>query len=340
MILLSNAGACTPHEVPIIAPPPALTVASSTIADADRLDALSKEHEAQRDIEGALDDARGALEIRERLLPPGDVEVARTRLRVARVHWMLGQYPQVDTVIGAAFETLETKLGPDHVDVGRALVLRGNVILHDRQYKAARPSFERALAIFEKATGVDEDIYEAMCDLAVCDYGVQDWPSATEIYNRATALGEKHFGKDDWHMAWAIGGIGEVIRMQGDAPRALPYLERAAALQEKSPYVRQLASALNNVANVYSYTMHDYAKAEPLYRRAIGISEGVYGGEDVNTAQEYMNLGGLLFMKGDFGEGERFYLQGLDVFERKLGVDHPEYVRAKSYLASLRSRKP
>jgi hypothetical protein len=104
--------------------------------------------------------------------------------------------------------------------------------------------------------------------------------------------------------------------------------------------VRHLASALNNLANIHSYTLHDYAKAEPLYRRAIAISEKVYGSDDINTAQEYMNLGGMLCVQNDWTNGEPLYLKGLEVFERKLGTDHAEWVRAKNYLDSLRQRKP
>lgn len=279
--------ACAPREVPVITPAPALAVAPpSTPADAERLDALSKEHEAKNDFQAALDDALAALAVRERILPQGHIDIARTRLRIARVYWMLGRYPEIETLIDAAFDTLEKELGADHPDVGRALALRATVILHDRQYKNARPIVLRAIAIFEHTPGAEEDLYEVLCNLGVSYYGAWEWPDATKTYERATKLGEKVYGKNDWHLAWAVGGMGEVIRMQGRTQEALPYLERDVELQEKSPYKRQLASALNNLANIYSYTNHDYARAEPMYRRAIAISEGVYGGDDINTAQD------------------------------------------------------
>jgi len=333
--------ACAPREVQ--APEPvALPVAAapSTIADAEKLDTRSLDRETQRDFNGALDDAKQALTIRERLLPPDDVAIGRSLLRIARVYWMMGNYPELDNASSRALTALEAKLGPDAVDVARALFLRGSVILHERRYRDASPLFDRALAIFEKANGVDVDLFETICNTAVVAHGNSEYQRAITIYQRSLDFGQKRFGAESWRLGWPYGGIGEAYRMMGDYTRARTNLECAVALHEQAPYVRYLSVSLNNLANLHYTVFRDYEKAEQLYRRAIEISESIYGTDDINTGQEYMNLASMLMAKGDFDNGEPLYKKGLDIFERKLGADHKDYVFQVNHLTQLRMRKP
>ena len=72
------------------------------------------------------------------------------------------------------------------------------------------------------------------------------------------------------------------------------------AIREKAlgPEHPDTAISLNNLAELYG-TTGDYAKAEPLYRRALGIWEKALGPEHPYTAR---NLENLAFLKIDLGK--------------------------------------
>jgi tetratricopeptide (TPR) repeat protein len=95
---------------------------------------------------------RKALAVRERALPPTDVELAATRLNLAAL--VLTRDPgETLKLARSALLAFEKQLGPAHEragvacgTLGAALAIRGNVVEAERM-------FRRALAIAEKAHG-------------------------------------------------------------------------------------------------------------------------------------------------------------------------------------------
>jgi tetratricopeptide (TPR) repeat protein len=340
--------ACTPAIAPSVvlvrAPPIAEVVddPKEDLARAARSDATAEEYETQHDLDAALELRREALRLRERTLGKEHIDVARSAMRVVHVEWLLGRTDDVAQLVDAAMPVLRRELGPDDVEVGRALDMRGSVPLHARRYGEARPYFMLAAVIFEKHDS-SADLVDVLSDLGLTYKGEREYPRAVETFERAVALAEKTFGADSARLGTSVGNLGETYRMMGDASHAAPLLERAAALTEKAygSEDRRYASALNNLAACYHYLQHDLVRAEPLYRRALAISEKVLGPDSINTAQEYLNLGGLLCAKGDWANGEPMYQKGLAVFDAKMGRDHLETIRARDYFAGLaKNRKP
>ena len=90
--------------------------------------------------------------------------------------------------------------------------------------------------------------------------------------------------------------------------------------------------SLNNLA-VLLHDKGDYEEAEPLYRRALDISERLLGRDHPYTATSLNNLAGLLHDKGDYEGAEPLFRRALDINERVLGRDHPDTATSLNNLA-------
>jgi hypothetical protein len=66
-----------------------------------------------------------------------------------------------------------------------------------------------------------------------------------------------------------------------------------------------------------------YAKAEPLYLRALTISEKALGPEHPSTGTRLNNLAALYRAQGAYAKAEPLYLRALTISEKALGPEHP-----------------
>ncbi len=81
--------------------------------------------------------------------------------------------------------------------------------------------------------------------------------------------------------------------------------------------------------------MGDYAKAEPLYQRALNITEKAVGPDHPATAQALNNLGLLYYYMGDYAKAEPLYQRAFNIREKALGPDHPDTATSLNNLAEL-----
>src|SRR6266487_3871437 len=79
----------------------------------------------------------------------------------------------------------------------------------------------------------------------------------------------------------------------------------------------------------------DFAKAEPLYKRAIKIWEAKLGPKHPNTLSGMSNLALLYQDKGDSAKAEPLYVRVLKMREETLGPDNPQVANSLSNLATL-----
>ncbi|MCS5691713.1 tetratricopeptide repeat protein, partial [Cyanobium sp. FGCU-6] len=78
-----------------------------------------------------------------------------------------------------------------------------------------------------------------------------------------------------------------------------------------------------------------YAKAEPLYRRALAISEKTQGPDHPETANILNNLALLYDNQGAYAKAEVLYRRALAIREEALGPDHPATATSLNNLAAL-----
>ncbi len=90
--------------------------------------------------------------------------------------------------------------------------------------------------------------------------------------------------------------------------------------------------ALNNLANLYRLK-GDYAKAKPLFQRALGIREKTLGREHPDVARSLNNLAVLYRTTGDYAEAE-------PLFQRALAIQEKGWARRTQSLQAFSPASP
>lgn len=122
---------------------------------------------------------------------------------------------------------------------------------------------------------------------------------------------------------------------EGRYAQALPVCQRVVdALEPQSPEDPGFATALNNLTMNY-YALGNYARAETLYLRSLGIREKALGPDHPDVATTLNNLAGIYSAQGNYPKAEPLLRRSLTIFEKALGPDHPDVARALGNLAKL-----
>jgi CHAT domain-containing protein len=120
----------------------------------------------------------------------------------------------------------------------------------------------------------------------------------------------------------------------GKFDEALSHAERILKMRRKilgeNSFI--VAASLNRLAIIHSIKA-DYAKVEPLYRRALAICEKVLAPEHFVFGDIYNNLGALYYTTGDYQKAEAFFRRGLAIREKALGREHTDVASSLNNLA-------
>jgi tetratricopeptide (TPR) repeat protein len=114
------------------------------------------------------------------------------------------------------------------------------------------------------------------------------------------------------------------------APHALAVAQKA----DQAGIGEPTASMFNQLAQ-FSQAKARYAEAEPLYRRALAISEASLGPDHPGVANQLSNLGDLLRTTNRLTEAEPLLRRALAISEARLGPHHPGVAIPLSDLAAL-----
>ena len=204
-------------------------------------------------------------------------------------------------------------------------------------YVQARPLYERALAIREKALGPEHPhTANSLNNLAVLLKDQGDFAGARPLFERALAIKEKALGPEHPDTATTLDNLAYLLRDQGDLAGARPLFERALAIREKAlgPEHPHTAMSLNNLAGLLQ-AQGDFAGAQPLHERALAIREKALGPEHPNTASSLGNLANLLEAQGDFAGARPLFERALAIYEKALGPEHPHTATTLNNLANL-----
>jgi CHAT domain-containing protein/Tfp pilus assembly protein PilF len=125
----------------------------------------------------------------------------------------------------------------------------------------------------------------------------------------------------------------DALGAAGKYSEAIPLAEAMLTKVEKGPPSKNLAGALNNLAQLYGEVGRD-AEAEPMFKRAIAIMEKVVGLEAVDMAIELNNLAALYQRQQRYAEAEPLFKRALALSERSLPPNHPDIGRALNNLAT------
>ncbi|WP_461044446.1 tetratricopeptide repeat protein, partial [Spirosoma harenae] len=145
-----------------------------------------------------------------------------------------------------------------------------------RYYLTDQPA--KALIYFQKAVDVaqthqssKQDVYDMMANVSIAYEQLEQWPKVMENSLKAIRLQEQ-YGLTPRSNAWS--GVGTALKKMGKPQQALPYFQRALAIEKGSNNPRNESVAENELGNIY-----DLLKQPELalkhYRNSLKLAEKI-----------------------------------------------------------------
>ncbi|MBV9498455.1 MAG: tetratricopeptide repeat protein [Acidobacteriaceae bacterium] len=184
------------------------------------------------------------------------------------------------------------------------------------------------------------------------DQAIREWGEKTEDpYDKGlAALYEKRYPEASAEFAASLDRRKRVeARAQADVVDAALFLgqslfqqghyRQSAEAYEEAAARRPDEGAILNRLGLSWALAGDYARAEPLYIRAIALEEKEPGPVNSNVATYLDNLAILLQAKGDYAGAEPLFRRALAIDENVFGPDHLDVARDLNNLGSLLQAK-
>ena len=201
----------------------------------------------------------------------------------------------------------------------------------------AEPMYKRAIAIMEKAVGLDSPaIAPELSNLAALYERQRRYVEAEPLFKRALALSEKSLGPNHPDVGKYLNNLGTLYERQDRHADSEPLFKRALAIYEKAvgPDHPAVATLVNNLGQVYKAEGRE-ADAEPLIRRSLAIREARLGRDHPDVARSLNNLADLYQRQGRYADAEPLFKRALAIREQAVGPDHPDTIASVNNLASL-----
>jgi len=168
----------------------------------------------------------------------------------------------------------EKQVGPNHANVGWALLSLATVMARTGRTVAAEKTLRRSVDIYEQAFGPEHgQLAIPLANLAanLVEQGKDE--EGLKLLRRSLAIGIKTMGPDHPSVGLATVNIGNVLLKQNKFAEAQEEFQRALAILRKSlpPDHFLIASALtsNALADVY---LHHAARAVPVMQKTLTMA--------------------------------------------------------------------
>ncbi len=132
----------------------------------------------------------------------------------------------------------------------------------------------------------------------------------------------------------AFVGNPQDVRSWSTLEPLLPHATHAAEQDGASLFPVPTSRLLDRCATLYQYR-GNLPPAEPLFRRALAISEASLGPDDPTVATRLNNLALLLQATNRLAEAEPLYRRAIAIGEASLGTQHPDVAIRLNNLAEL-----
>jgi tetratricopeptide (TPR) repeat protein len=299
------------------------------------------------DYAGAQPAWERALALRERTLGPDHPQVVESLNNLAAVYCYQGRYAEAEPLLQRALALGERTLGSDHLQVVESL--NNLAVVHQAQgrYAEAEPLLQRALALGEPALGPNHPHVTGSLDsLAAVYLGQGRYAEAELLVQRALALQEQALGPDHPQVAGSLNYLANIYYYQAQRLWHIgPFSVDLACLlgiglfvlvgvwvgQVFGPFhmvsiVTWLVGGLAGLGAMLYYgwlIIHSYAKAEPLFQRALALREQALGPQHFHVAESLNNLAAFYFSQRRKAEAKPLFQRAVAIWEQALGPQHP-----------------
>jgi len=249
----------------------------------------------------AIQRHQAMLEAARRVLPPGDPKLAQPLLALATAQLERGRCEDAGPKFAEVVALLEKQASREPRALAFAIGRRADCLVHQRRHAEAAPLYRRAIALLEADSRP---------------------PNPREFSNLTGNLASVHALLGQWDLALAAYEQSLELRdamLPGDDPELAETLDGLAVL-----LVRQ----------------RDYARAERLLQRAMGIHESADRVNPVAFGHTLSSLGLLYASQNHMDAAEPTLLRALDLLEPALGSADPLVLETRrEYDLVVRARR-
>ncbi len=184
-----------------------------------------------------------------RVLSDNDLP-SRARLGRAEALAYLERFPQARALIARTLAEDRRRAGNDSLAVARALEVAGFTEVFAGNYRPARQSYERALAIRIKQDGqLHPKVSEDLNQLGSAAYFAGEAKPAEDYWRRSLALDTQVLGPDHPELGATLNNLARVLLDQRKFAQAEPLLMRSAAnnIRQRGPLHPDISFILPNL---------------------------------------------------------------------------------------------
>ena len=261
---------------------------------------------------------------------------------LGRVHRNLGDYARSEKLLEEALAVHQAmnapteELASSHFELGETLGIQ-------RELDAARSHLERAVSLFEAASGGAPspglaDALEGLGTVA-SDQGLHE--EAERHFRAALAIERRLHPEPHPDVASRMLSLGHALRRQERVDDARSYLEDALEMRRTllGPDHPDVGHALNHLARL-ELMANDPKRAEALARQGLDVRLRSLGPKHLEVATSWAMLAAILKQKGEHAEARDALHQSLTGLRASFDEDHPLVARVKRRIAALDASQP
>jgi eukaryotic-like serine/threonine-protein kinase len=306
--------------------------------------ALSAQGMAEWDLRNVAESEvlyREALQIHRDAFGDLDLRVARDRQNLTLSLRNLGRYDEALEQARDSVAIRERILGPQHPDMGWALLTLGTTLYHMARYEEAERALRRSVAVARASVG-DNNIATATAlnglGLVLIDW--HDLDEAEQVYIEALRIFTAQLGPNHNSTIIAASNLGYVHSRQGKLEQSEREL-RDALERDRQAGIKDQVWELNRIGDVRRQR-GDWKEAIVVHREALAQSKALFAPNARQAALSHYYLGLALVDGGQSDEAETELRASLAAFRVLIAPDgaHPFSASARLALGKLLATQP
>jgi eukaryotic-like serine/threonine-protein kinase len=279
-----------------------------------------------------------ALEIRERVLGPGDLQVADSLVSLGALRQVMGRYQESRDLYQRSLDIRSRALPPGDPLIAEAQLGLGEILFQQTKLPEAEALFKSSLAIREKALGPDHpDVARSLSDLGWLYYDSSRFVEAEAMYKRSLSILERSLGPDHPDVAETLSNLGGLCLWQRRFEESRAYYLRALSIREKAlgPDHPQVGGIIDQLGLIELYRNH-FPEARAYAEKALAIKLKAQGPDHPDIGDCYFGLGVILHRQGDLAGAEDYYRRAIAIYEKAMGPNDPNLTTPLGNLADIR----
>jgi eukaryotic-like serine/threonine-protein kinase len=255
-----------------------------------------------------------AIEIRKRVLGPGNPDTLRSMHGLCRLLREQGQFAAAEKLQRETLEVQRRILGNENSDTLVSMGELARDLYNEGRYDEAEKLGMEALEIERRVYGPKHPNAQwSMIILASIYFDEGRLPEAEKLYQEAFDIRRRVLGPDHPDTLSVMDGYATTLAQEHRNDEAEKLLRETLSIRRRvlGPDHRDTLMSMNNLANML-FLEGRYGDAEKLGRETLDIQRRVLGPNHPDTAMSTYNLGGIALRKGRPDEALSLLRQAVD----------------------------